>query len=636
MRASRILLLALLSAGGAAADERPVRYVAGVGFHDVLEWDAATWPPREIEMSQDRDWIAANLARWFARARARGADVIGLEPFDRDGVTYMSSEALRRAGFRLPAVGDLFDLACAEAKRQDLAITAAIEDLAHIVYRSKEFDRRIRPKLLGPEAVAAVVADLGGYAKRHEIEMWVDEEAYGEEYLEAIAPVARAQGLVYLHYFHDPAGRADLCLSEDYSTYPFDLARDEEERRNWRPIASWGGSTLGLGAIVFAHQAVQGKPAGLATSGNWGLAPGCERNVALLRAVQFAPHVYSFIPGWLEETPEANDADSAYCRDFDYGKDLAPLVERYARRPSETKPVANLVLCPPPPGKDSEAADLHDIALASSIDMIANAIHAAGYDLVATFGAPGERPADLYYVFATGRCAELEVDEDVPEAVAALVERASRVVVQAAGAPGTGPGWKRVLAALGLPTAVEEDSFSWDKPRRHPLPASVLCAFPAGEREVRYRGFHLYATDDPEDLGRVPWYQSRAVLPGKLRAAATVRVAAPDGSALVTERSGKWFVNGNSIHLEFSSVLANLLAPERPVFEAPAHAYVVTGPARSAVFAAAATDVSLRLPSGSRIAQWNERGRPVDPPSVRLEDGRLRGRLGRWHLVLVD
>ncbi|MBI4613063.1 MAG: hypothetical protein HY720_05585, partial [Planctomycetes bacterium] len=81
--------------------------------------------------------------------------------------------------------------------------------------------------------------------------------------------------------------------------YPFDLARDEEERRNWRPIASWGGSTLGLGAIVFAHQAARGKPAGLATSGNWGLAPGCERNVALLRAVQFAPHVYSFIPGWL-------------------------------------------------------------------------------------------------------------------------------------------------------------------------------------------------------------------------------------------------------------------------------------------------------------------------------------------------
>ncbi len=629
----RLAVLCVLAASlAASAGDDGIRFEYTLDPDLVLGYDASEWPPREVEPSDDPVWIGRNLAAWFDRVADLGVNVVTVSTFTREGDLYMTSPALKAAGFRATPAGDLFELYCVEAKRLGVVLSVPLEDIAHIVQGNKEFDSRIDPKRLKIDRVVALIAEIAAYARRHAVELWVTEEAFDDAGVSAIAKAAAAHGLKHLHFFPDPRSRPDLCVSEDYATYPRGLDRDDAERETWRVISAWGGSTLGLGALVFGSQAASGKPAGVATSGGWGLQPGCEVNVALLRTCQFAPSYYSFVEGWTAEWPDVTEADARFCRTFDYRRRLQPLIEELRKRPTASRPVANLILCPPRrAAADSDAHDLFDASVVGSADAVTNALLAAGFDLRVTQDAPCDGAA-LRYVIAAGRCEEVGMDEDLPDAIARLIDQEAPIVVQSIGAPGGGAGWRRATAALGLPSRPHERAFSWEEPLRSPIPEQASWEFAnGGATSIRFRGFVL--ADDPENLGRSALYHVFSELGEPPHA--KVRVRSTEGEVLVTEREGRWFVNGNFLHLEFSQVLANLVADGDAPFEAPTYAYVSTDRERSAVFAAADTEVRVRVRSGTRVRQWDASGTAMADPTVRVEDGVLTGRLGRWQLAIV-
>ncbi len=632
------LSLAVLFLASPRAEEAAFRFQAALDANDLRYSDASSWPPvEEGAQADDPAWVRKNIGHWLDRLGERGVGIVSVTTFDRDGNLFMTSPALKQAGFRETAVGDLFEAFCANAKRRGVAVNVLIEDIGHILNESKEYDPRIRREKLTHERIAALVRELGGYARRHGIEMWVSEEAFDDPYLPTIRDAARAAGLSYMHFFHDPAGNPDLCMTEDYGTYPRDLANREEDRRLWRVISAWNGNTLGTGAIVFGSQAAFGKPAGVATSGGWGLAPGCEINVALYRAFEFRPAVYAFYPGWTEQWPDTTRQDETFCREFNYTTDLEPLLVRYARPPEERRPIGNLILCAPKTDPESDAEDLFDAALLDSIDMITNTLSAAGYDLRVTFGTPLPE-AELTYVLAIGGSSVVGAEADLPIPVAERIEKpGARVVLQVAGVPRSKGSWPRALRALGWPTEVEEHVFDWERLEESPIPEFAEAVLGEGTPvRIRYRGTWLQVVEKPEWLGRCALYHHRSDPGDGLAKDTVVRVrAAEGGAALVTERSGKWFVTGSAIHFEFSNVLANLLSPDGPVFLEPTYAYVARGPRGAAVFAADDTSVRIRVPGGRTVVQWSETGKAVESPTVQIQNGVLEGRLGRWHLAIV-
>lgn len=629
MRLDGILLAAWLAcAGTALAQEPPPRFQKGLDLAEVLEFDASVRPPRPLdEPLTELDAVRTNLDHWLDSLVGDGASILVVEAFDRDGALYLDSPTLARAGFRPTGPTDLFGLLCERAARRELVLVVMLEDLAHIVRGSKTFAPSIRAQALTPDAVAAVVGEIAAAARPHGTEVWVNEEAYDLGFRRAIARAAARAGLRYVHFFDDPEGLADLCMSEDYTTHPLDLARDQRERALWSVAVEWGGGTLGMGTLVFGSQAARGRPAGVATAGAWGLVPGCQINIALLRAAQFAPSIYAFYSGWTEAWPELTREDEQFVRTFGWGNELRAWIATASRPPAETKPIANLVLCPPPERAREDAG--WEECLMASVDMITNTLLAAGYELRVTYGEAAPPDAALVYAFAAPSA-------KVPAAIAARLAADRPCVVQFCGPLSSPAPWRATLGALGLPVDAESVGGADAADGSSRTPEWVDADFESGRARLHFRGYHFYEPDQPGNLGAAPWLECGLDLAGDLPDETEVILKSDDERPLLTRRGQRWFVNGSMVHMEFSIALANFLAMAPAPFAAPAFAYVSRGPLRTTVFAAADTGIRLRLMGGSRVRQWNERGRPVEPATVRVDGGLLIGTLARWNLAIVS
>ena len=106
-----------------------------------------------------------------------------------------------------------------------------------------------------------------------------------------------------------------------------------------------------------------------------------------------------------------------------------------------------------------------------------------------------------------------------------------------------------------------------------------------------------------------------------------------DESALIIRNDNVFFVNGGYIHLDASSILANLMAA-RPVFNSPSYGYFTNGESRAAFYAPYDVDIDVNLQGGTRIAEFDETGAQV-LTSLTLDEGRLTGTLARFHLAVV-
>lgn len=615
-----LLLLALLQPA------EKTHFEHGFSAYEAVNYNAAKWPPEFIEDPDtiDADFIEKNVERWIDRLVKQGATMIGVTVFDSDNVLYMNSPTLTGLRFRSNEYDvDILDIACKYALKRKVAVDVGLEGL-----------RRAGAQALS-QIAPGLLKDLAAYKDKYDgLDLWVNESGFDAAMIGALAETAADNGIKYLSFGIDPQTRPDIAVSKDYATYPRELSEDRPEYALWREISKIGVTGMGAQTLAFAAQQSAGKKSGVGVSGHWGLATGVQPNVALFRAVQYAPAFYTFIPGWMEDQPEANRKEEEYVWKYDYDTTLAPLIKLYARAAADSKkPVANLLILQslvPDGGRAFWSA-----SMMSSLDMVTNALTAAGYEIV--LSRDPLESADLYYILAPAGGGGLNVD--FPRDLLPLLEGPKKIVVHPIGFVADVTGWNTAAGHLGLPRAVRPIGGTRDASS---LPEKVAWTFPGGAASVRYRGYQLFSSDpaDPVGTSGALHVASNFTDIKEATVHASGRVKPADGNAVtlavLTERKGKFLVNGNFVHFEFSCALANALARE-PVFHRPTYAYVSLGADRSALFAADDTGVDVVLPGGSKIAQFDASGRQIAAGKVTLEikEGRLTGSLKKWELAIV-
>lgn len=399
---------------------------------------------------------------------------------------------------------------------------------------------------------------------------------------------------------------------------------------------------LGFLNIMFGAGQGCGIETGVATAGGWGMGPKTHSNIALMRAIQFGPKFYMFIVGEDNEGP-INPGEVNHVIFYDFKADLLPLLDEFSRKSTdEQKNIANLVIDTP---KDNEA----DISgyfidgILSSSDAITNSILAAGFDLVVT-SDPIEG-ADMYYVFTPGVI--YGEGEDLPLALAALADGEAPVFYQVIGEIPDMPNWNKVASALGIrgkttPIVNDDDSSYFE-----PIPETVLYSFQKGEYSLKYAGYSFELWDDKQigkySVGHYLNYINPADLSSEVLIEGSTAMDGDglfdDRTALIIRKDNLYYVNGGFIHLDSSHILANIMGELNgvgSVYNSPSYGYFTNGKSRSVFFAPYDIEVDLNVMGGTRVTEFNEEGERLPNSRLILEDGRLVGQIGRFHLVVID
>jgi hypothetical protein len=637
----------LVATGTCTAPEREkqIYFEGSAELEELISIDPTTNPPTEYDDVSSRV-AERNIRKWFEHFQNKGANVAAVRVFDIDGRMLFPSAALKKAGFRLVQGRDFFPVILEESKKRGLILNIWLEEIAHIIGGFRESGGSIKKKSLTPEVVQQLIGELAAYGRKHGVEIWVNEEAFDHTYIKAIHEACRKHKVTYMHAFDEPSGCGNVLVSEDYATHPTSPDDEKEDRRYLWDTIRWGSSwgRIGVCNVLFGQGMADGKRCGVITAGGWGLRPGCQINVCIYRALQFAPVYYGFVPAGYDEPPYINKQDQAFLRRFHYKRDLLPLILEFERKPSDAKkPVANLIIQRNPGRSGKMETEVYDAAYPSTIGTITNAITAAGYDLRVTFGKPHKGNADLYYLFVVGKSDDLGLHKEIPGNLRALMDSGKPVFLQCMLALPAKGAWKHVRKKLGL-VGGDEEIDSIQAGPFGPIPKYAEFRFPEGTAHVRYRGFN-FDVEEEGQAGRDPLYQTLSYLKcadieKSKSAKILVRGRISMGKrrsgdvALVTRKGSNYFVNGGFLHLAFSSVLANLMA-KKPVFGKPGFVYLTSGSTRSAVFAAADAKLDVRLLGGSTVTEFDSRGKRLSETDLKLDKGRLTGRLKKWHLAVV-
>ncbi len=589
----------------------------------------------------DYEDIAEDIPGWLDGVAARGITLVGLSLIDiSEGFISFDSETLRTAGFTEdPDYGFLYPTILREAKKRGLKIIVMIEHLAHIISGDETYSSKIDVDKLTPNAVAQVIRELDDGAEKEGVEIGINEEAYDDAYVNAISRATKERGVFYIHFFEDLDCRADYYLSEDYAYYPYDgrsNAADQEYLRHLTRMMSYFGELGNLNVMYGAARGC-GVPAGVLTAGGWGMGPKTHQNIALLRSVQYGPRQFFFV------VAEGNEgvvfpAEDPYVMNYDFNKKLLPLVEEYGKRSTDTpKPIANYIIDQPTSGSD--LADMFALAQLSSASAITNALLSAGYDIVVTRSNPYSN-AQLYYVFSPGLI--FGEGGDLPSAFAELPSTGVPVFYQVAGELPNTTNWNRVRTLLGMTKAVvalfnEDETSVFD-----PIPEKVAYSFPSGSREVRYGGVSLEVWI-PElagkfSIGHYLNYIAPADVDGELLLTGKTSKDGDglfdDESALIVKKGNVFFVNGGYLHLDASSILANIMATN-PIFNRPSYGYFSNGKNRAAFYAPYEVDIDLNLLGGTKVTEFDETGEQIFS-TLSLENQRLSGKVKKFHLLVIN
>jgi hypothetical protein len=575
-----------------------------------------------------------DLQGWFDKATTLGINVISFSPFNLEGGALIDSQPLREAGFKPePEVGYIFPEILRQAKQHDMTVIVMLEGIAHIKSGFMPYSEDIKPEKLTTRAVQDLIFEIAKEAEKQNAVVAVDEEGFDDTYVNAIREATLKADIPYLRFFEDLTCQADGVLSEDFAYYPRDARGNSEDQQYLRHLLNMGSYYGELGNLNLMYAAAKAcdVPAYTLTAGGWGMGARTHQNIALFRALQYNPQMYMFTVGEGDQCPIYPE-EPEYVENYNFKAQLQPLLEEFAGTQGQ-KPVANLIIDPP-----SSQGDIQDFFLnaeLSSMSAITNAMLSAGYDIVATKTPYPD--AALYYVFSSGLI--FEEGDDLPAELAELAEGDTAVFYQVAGELPDKPNWNRVKEKLGLKNyqvLVNDDEASFFDP----IPESVEYFFPEGRFEVKYGGYS-FEVYNPEHVGRfsVGHYlhyinpdeiDGEVLLAGKTAKDGDSRF--DDTTALIIRRGNVYFVNGGYLHLAASSILANIMAG-RTVYNKPSYGYFTNGE-KAVFYTPYDVEVDLKVFGGHNVTEFDEAGNRITP-RVTLEDGRLQGRVERFHLVVV-
>lgn len=567
--------------------------------------DDPTVDPDVPSHAQQRE----NLGSWLDHFKERGVTIIALYMSNFDGEMFYPSTVLGSLGYDMELeYPDLLAMTLEEAKKRDLKVSVISEDLAHIYYGTKEFASKIKDDAITPQLLSAYVDELGQYQKQYGVQILINEEVYGDKFIAALEESTNRNNIIYTHYFDEEKGRTDMFISEDYTVYPFNAFSNQKDKESLVDLAKMGtaASTFGDLNIMFGHANTIGKKTGCLTSAGWGLVKHAQQNVCLMRAIQFAPEYYGFVPASYDDK-EDDPEELTFVFNYDYAK-LIDLISKYGKKSTDSeKPKANLIIV-----NNEDYQDNID----SVISVASSAILAAGYDLHVTYDLPlGEM--DLYYVVAPAPFDEWNID--LPNGLTGL--NADKVFYHPIGAP-TSDNWKSIMD--DVEADFKEILYSEDE---SPLPEQITYTFASGPKKVYYQGYTIW----PENVKQAGTLHDEHFI-NIIRADNELAQADADSrTAVLFEKDNVYVVNGAPLHLDFASVLANQM---NEVYNTNSYGYLTTGKERSTFFAAEDTFLDVNLPGGSKVVEFDKNGDKITT-SVSLINGRLSGNVKKWHLVVV-
>lgn len=554
------------------------------------------------------DWAETNGSTLFiTEAIWIGTKEI-VEPWDSATIWFPCTTLVNR-GFKQGP--DILSLIVEEAHDRGCSVYVNIEHLAHIIYDYKEHSPYLQEML--PADIGKVIDELKSLGIDG-----VYEEAFGDAYIEVIENKTNTNQLRYFHCFNDIKERGDYWVSEDYLFYPTSQEYIDH-------VASVGdvGNTIGNLTLTFGQANAIKKPMITCTAGNWGFQPGMQLPIALYRMIQFDPVGTMFWP--------ADEEDKEYILSENEKSLWATLLKNYDREFGGTyapRPKANLIIDMP---ADTEIAEklYFKAALTNAVDFITNSLSAAGYEIFVSYDSPIDEPAECYFIYAIGDYSSLSGDMEVPAGydelspdLLALLKSDKKVALMTfLGLPKQG-NWSAAREALGITNTV---NFTTQIHYSNPYPATVTYK----NQAYRYGGFNItdwcYSYDEitPEDC-------QQSLLSANLFNRNVV---------LFAQNGSKIFVNGNNVHMEASSILANLLTPKNypSPFSGPHCTYMSRGEL-TALIAVDSTDIDISLPYNGRevtIVQWNDRGEEI-LRKKQLVDGRFTYTLPKWNLLVID
>ena len=582
-----------------------------VGAFDLLTIDFATGEEYE---EGDLD-LETNLKGYFDWSQDQGntdagfIDPIWIGDEEYDAYVWGNIPTMAARGYVLGT--DVLTPFAAEAHRRGLKVVVALEAIAHVLYEMKPHAPELKP--ISPKDLQQIIRELKALGVDG-----VSEEAYDDEYIQAIYDISRELGMTYFHYFDDPEGRPDVYTSEDYNLYP--LSDEEVERQS-----EWGtaGSTLGNNSLSFGHARALHKSSMVATAGGWGLQAGMQINVAVFRMIQFDPMGFQYI--------DADEADKAWIRQHKAGEGVRTLYREFGKT-FAPKPKAN-VISYLPSDPDLYGALYLDEAETRTMDCLINTLDAAGYEIYVTYDHPyPAEDVEAYVLLSLGTYtpfADLAEEvtpppyHDIGEDLVALFSSGKKVLlVTAGGLPHEG-NWPRVREALGWPAT---------KPLETLFDGPIMPEYiEYGSQSVRLAGSDFTG-----------WiYTADLIEPNEITGEVLIQAEVEDiGPIPLLTRQGSYiYLNYNTPHAYFSAVLADLLTPDgfpKP-FNTYAPVYMTRGE-MTAIMAMEDAQLDINLPFSSRsvrVVEFDDRGN-------RIRDERrdfanpFTYTLGKWHLVVID
>ncbi len=603
--------------------------------------------PNISQTSPLRIQILQNIIAWMQQAEERGINLLNLPLIDREGVTICDLKILKQAGFKpIQDLGNLLPMILAEAKKRNIAISIPLDDLGYIVYNIRPYKEWIDSNKLDCQNIAGFIAELGEYAQNYQVELWINEQTFGPEYRQILSIACHKHRIRYLRYSGDWDGSSEVFCSEDYATYPINPEENQDDAQYLQHLVQWGSihGRIGLSNLMFGIANACQKETGVLTVGGWGLQPGTQCNVAIYRAVQFAPIVYGFYPAYYSEAPYIHLQDAIFVKSFQYQRQLLPWLEKFGRKKDDhPKPIANLILDIPSNLEPKIKATVEE-ALFSSIEAITNAITSAGMELHVTMQTIVPN-SQLYYIFTIGTSSTtIETSSaenriyDISPTLLSLFPCNHPVFLQTALGLPFGPNWQKVAPYFGLPNEARTLSQDSQNPGESPIPKYITYGFPDSNLySIHYKGFQM-GFSDPAGAGQSSALHKLAKL-DELAGGTQILVRGPEAQkspALITRKGHYFFVNGNFIHISVSNLLANFMA-EQPIFYRPSGVYLTTGIERSSLFSSQDTQIDIRLPQSlqSSIWHWQSNGTLYEKSPLQWQNQHLMGPVQKWELVIV-
>ena len=629
-------------------------FEGGPGLYELLY----TNPYKDSPKKANLDIVQAkkNIIDWMNFHKKREVNLFSLSLLDLEGLTICDSSVLRRAGFRyIQNIGDIFPFILIEAKKRKFSLSISIDDISHIINGSKLYKEWIDPSKLKAEDVALFIEELGHYSKKYHVKILVNEESFGPHYIEFTSKACRKNNITYIRYSGDWDGKADIFCSEDYATYPIHPESNPDDAFYLYNLSKWGATSgrIGYLNLMFGRAYVLGKSTGVLTSGGWGLAPGCQQNVALFRSIQSSPSLYYFYAASYPEKRSENEEDVKFVNQYQYKKNLLSLIQKYSHYRSDfKKPIGNLILDPPDPPFDGRGKKIFENALISSTEAITNAIESSGLKLAVSIKKPLPN-AKLYYIFTAGSSPKFNLYRDISANLLPLfLQHKKKVFFQTALGIPRGRNWRKVAPVLGLPSQNIPLTNLLKNAYESPIPASCQVPFPdkvvylGKNAEIKYKNYNVkyrgyqFIINKLEEAGKLATYHHLNNISYKQLDTEVEVLAAGDAFEktlpLITRKGNFYFVNGNFIHLGLSSALCNLMCERKlPVFHRPSYIYFCKGRYKSAIFAAAKTTIDLFFKHPGKIYHWKSNCEMYKKSSLKWQGQRLQGDLKKWELIII-